>query len=1141
MDTTRKEKQRETKDNVVKTGGKGKKRHGTNRVVELNNDLTWYTSNPDFTKCFQSTVLSWIPVAIILICTPFEVLRKKHNDFIIPWNLYNISMSIITLLLGVLNLALFVVMVLKFRSSDNVQVSLADVLAPIFLFCAQVAAFSFKIHQQKHGVVADVGLFVFWFFMFICDLIKYRSSIMILLDNNLAVEINLVELGCTLAMFPLTFSVFCMLFIADIPLNINDKLSSLNLKRRKKYGEGENFQQLNEIRDRDVWKFQNVKEMAQLKISETGEEDYSTCERRHLSSVPATVTNMWVSPFLRKGYIQTLSFDDVWTVPNEELSDSGLRLSNVSKQNNSVGEMVNLMAVDSQKFIEMLMFFPQFINAFLTFIIAVYILWGILGPSCLAGVAVLVILIPANGFSATIIKRYQRDTMVFSDARLKLINEILNGMKVLKLYAWEIPFADAIQRIRTDEIDNAIKIEDASFSWGDKFEEPTIKKVNLDIKHGSLVAVVGRVGSGKSSFLSAILGDMQLKSGKAHREESLAYVPQQAWIQNATVKNNITFYSRFKVSVYERVISACALLPDFELFVAGDATEIGEKGVNLSGGQKQRISLARAVYNDAKLYLLDDPLSAVDAHVGKHIFDEIIGPSGLLKNKTRIFATNSLGFLPKCDQIVVLKDGEITESGTYKELLSTNGAFSELILQYISEENGTTSDIEVLDEILEDTSASEQLKSNISRTRSMLTESYESSFSEKSLESKKKKKSNLKKSQNIKGRLVEVEEMEIGKVKLGVYVTYMKEMGAVVTAFLLSLFAALFLLSKGVLKASKRLHNGMLKSIIHSPMAFFDTTPIGRIMNRFSKDCNIMDVTLLQYFQSFSTFGSNLIASMIIIISQAPVVLIVIIPLFAVFVYIQKVYLQTSRQIKRIESVTRSPIYSLFSECASGANSIRAYGVNKIVSEEFNKKTNINHIAFYVTFLVTSWLEVCAGSMSGMIVIGTGILSVVFKDIIGPSAAGLAISFSYNLTGMLLFAIQGSADIETNIISGERIMEYTKLPSEAEWKNESSKPSIDWPDKGTVEFVNYQTKYRPELDLVLKGIDCNINAGEKIGICGRTGAGKSSMTLALFRIIEATKGTINIDGVDISKLGLHDLRSKLTIIPQVIGIIHAVF
>lgn len=459
-----------------------------------------------------------------------------------------------------------------------------------------------------------------------------------------------------------------------------------------------------------------------------------------------------------------------------------LRISSAAKKDSTVGEIVNLMAVDAQKFFEMMPYLHFLWSGPLVIALSLYFLYALLGAAIFAGLAVLILIVPVNIWIATKMRTLQVLQMKKKDVRVKVMNEILNGMKVLKLYAWEPSFEGNIKNIRTGEVEllkvmaiyssvtfffwtitpflvalacfttyvlmdennvldsqtaftslallnvlmmpmfifpmaiamitqawvsvtrinkfmnnaelkpdnvlhdkrpEALLIKNGTFAWDE--EEDTLRDINMEVPRGSLSAVVGPVGCGKSSLISALLGEMEKKSGLVNTDGHIAYVAQQAWIQNATVRNNILFGKPFDQKFYDKVIHSCALEPDLEMLPGGDQTEIGEKGINLSGGQKQRIALARAVYANSEIYLLDDPLSAVDAHVGKHIFDNVIGPKGLLVGKTRLLVTHAVSFLPQVDMIFVLSNRGISESGSYRNLLNQKGAFSEFLLQHISD------------------------------------------------------------------------------------------------------------------------------------------------------------------------------------------------------------------------------------------------------------------------------------------------------------------------------------------------------------------------------------------------------------------------------------------------------------------------
>jgi ATP-binding cassette subfamily C (CFTR/MRP) protein 1 len=460
-------------------------------------------------------------------------------------------------------------------------------------------------------------------------------------------------------------------------------------------------------------------------------------------------------------------------------------------------------------------------------------------------------------------------------------------------------------------------IENGTFSWDD---DQVLKNINIRLEKNSLSAVVGTVGSGKSSLISAFLGEMEKISGRVNTVGSIAYVAQQAWIQNASLRDNILFGKSFDKVLYDKVIESCALKPDFEMLPAGDQTEIGEKGINLSGGQKQRVSLARAVYANSDVYFLDDPLSAVDSHVGKHIFEKVLGPEGLLKNKTRVLVTHGITYLPQTDKIIVLKDGEVSESGTYQELLDKKGAFSEFLLQHINEVEEDVEELDVLKTQLSGTVVSEEINKKLSRHRSRVSESVSETGSDQTSLSLQRQKSSESADKNLlrhrsssieepkkipakTDKLIEVEKAETGSVKWSVYKHYLRSIGVFLTVatiflnmlfqgfsigsnvwlgawsddktivvnnvtntakrdFYLGIYGALgigqglssFVMSLsyaiGFIKAAVKTHETLLHNCFLWPLMTFDTTPLGRILNRFSNDINILDNVLPMTLQS---------------------------------------------------------------------------------------------------------------------------------------------------------------------------------------------------------------------------------------------------------------------------------------------------
>uniref|UniRef100_A0A8C0F341 Canalicular multispecific organic anion transporter 1 n=1 Tax=Bubo bubo TaxID=30461 RepID=A0A8C0F341_BUBBB len=938
-----------------------------------------------------------------------------------------------------------------------------------------------------------------------------------------------------------------------------------------------------------------------------------------------------------------------------------LTMSSATRKESTVGETVNLMSADAQRFMDMANFIHQLWSSPLQIILSIVFLWGELGPSVLAGIAVMVLLIPINGFLVAKAKTIQVRNMKNKDERMKIMSEILNGIKILKLFAWEPSFEKRVNEIRAHELKDlvnfsylqsisifvftcapflvslasfavyvlvdennildaqkaftaislfnvlrfpmamlplvlsslvqtnvstarlerylggedldssaihhnpiagsAVRFSEATFAW-EQDSNAAIRDVTLDIAPGSLVAVVGAVGSGKSSLVSAMLGEMENIKGHINIQGSLAYVPQQAWIQNATLKDNILFGSELDEARYQQVIKACALLPDLELLPAGDQTEIGEKGINLSGGQKQRVSLARAVYSNADIYVLDDPLSAVDAHVGKYLFKHVLGPKGLLQKKTRILVTHSISFLPQVDNIVVLVAGAVSEHGSYSTLLANRGAFAQFLNLYGSQEED----------------ASEKNTTGTGNTTGL-----------RQLEGKRStnswKKAQEEPPKKLKGQqLIEKEAVETGKVKFSMYLRYLHAVGlwysfwvamgyvGQYAAFVgtnlwlsawtddaerylnqtypveqrdlrigvfgaLGVSQALFLLfatllcAHGAMRASRVMHQQLLSNILRVPMSFFDTTPTGRIVNRFAKDIFTIDETIPMSFRSWLSCFMAIISTLLMISLATPFFALIIIPLSIFYYFVLRFYVSTSRQLRRLDSVTRSPIYSHFGETVSGLSVIRAYGHQQRFLKQNESTMDINQKSVHSWIVSNRWLAIRLEFVGSLVVFFSGLLAVISKGTLEGGIVGLSVSSALNVTQTLNWLVRMSSELETNIVAVERVHEYTKVKNEAPWVTEK-RPPRGWPSKGEIQFVDYKVRYRPELELVLQGITCNIASTEKVGVVGRTGAGKSSLTNCLFRLLEAAGGSILIDEVDIATIGLHDLRQNLTIIPQ---------
>ena len=946
-----------------------------------------------------------------------------------------------------------------------------------------------------------------------------------------------------------------------------------------------------------------------------------------------------------------------------------LLLSSKSRKELSVGETINLMSIDTQRIMDVIMSLNLFWSSPLTIALSLYSLWAYLGPSSLAGLVIMVLLIPANGYLSTNMKKYQAKNMKNKDNRMKAMNEVIDGIKVLKLYAWEPSFEQQISDIRNDEVENlkkmsylsalqtfifnstpflvalasfmsfvlsspdnildaetafvsisyfniirgplnqlpllitqmisaqvsferlnkylnatevgpttvthyddhdnfVIKVRNGNLTW-DTETAPTLQNIQMKVKKGDLVAVVGQVGSGKSSLLSAMIGDME-KAGmntEVNIIGDVSYVPQQAWMQNASLQYNVTFGKAFNEKLYNRVIDACALKPDFEILPNKDKTEIGEKGINLSGGQKQRVSMARAVYNNGDVYLLDDPLSAVDSHVGQHIFENVIGPNGLLKNKTRVLVTHGVKFLPEVDNIIVLKDGMISETGTYRELLDRGKEFADFLIQYIQEEEDKVmdSDMETLETVkqeLENKMGAKKLNTEIKKARSRSScapsnvSGYTTGTIEREIQPLLKPKATSFQHPSVfikqvvdqanipnksivderapliakkrgyggmdneapvsrpghgkfmKGKkdLMTEERVETKAVTFDIYAFYFRAVG-VPTVIMIILFSIasqgltigtnvwlsewsddpdaavvsvrnLYLAIYGVLgamsavvlgistlatavgglHASTILHNKMLAGVLRAPMSFFDTTPKGRIVNRFAKDVDFVDRSIPLTFAALMRLGFGVIGTIAVISSTSPIFIAVFIPLSVVYWGVQKIYVRTSRQLRRLESSTRSPIYSWFGEAVSGVSTIKAFQIQDRFIKEIEDKLDTNQSCAEPNIISNRWLSFRLEMLGNLIILFAALFAILGRDSLDPGIVGLSLSYALQITQNLNMLIRQTSQIENNMVSVERIMEYQSgLPQEAAWISNDD-PQEEWPSRGEVEFRNLQTR-----------------------------------------------------------------------------------
>uniref|UniRef100_A0A7N8XYV2 ATP-binding cassette, sub-family C (CFTR/MRP), member 12 n=1 Tax=Mastacembelus armatus TaxID=205130 RepID=A0A7N8XYV2_9TELE len=733
-----------------------------------------------------------------------------------------------------------------------------------------------------------------------------------------------------------------------------------------------------------------------------------------------------------------------------------------------------------------------------------------------------------------------------SDSAIVMKNAILSWSKPDNQ---PLPAASSENRVKGHEVDEASHNEKTDIL-------PTLKNISFTLPKGNLLGICGNVGSGKTSLISSILEQMHLLQGSITADGTFAYVSQQAWIFHGTVQENILMGEPLDQA---KVVDVCSLRADLAILPYGDQTEIGERGLNLSGGQKQRISLARAVYSNKDIFLLDDPLSAVDAHVGKHIFEECIKKE--LQGKSVILVTHQLQYLEFCDDILVLEDGEIQEAGNHQALMKANGRYAQLISNYQLEQ----SKVRWPQDLQYKTRYMVLFSPCIYVNYALILSNPVSSLAP----------------EKAGDQLVSQESSTEGSVSWRVYHHYCQAAGGYIITFLalLNIFLLIgstafsnwwlsFWLEQGngtisgdisenlhyyqivygvmvavmlilaiikcyfythvTLNAACKLHNTMFKKIIACPMSFFDTTPTGRILNRFAKDQEEVDAVLPLFMDPFLQFTLFVTFTIIIISAVFPAMLaaVAVMGTAVLFKVLLKYHI---RQMKRLENISRSPCISLTTSTLQGLSTIHAYNTRDSHIKLFKSLNDINSNHYLLFHSGTRWLSFWLDFMASVMTLLVSLFVVLSSnDIINPALKGLAMSYTIQMTGMLQYVVRCSTDVEARFSSVERLLEYITAPRHIK---EAQIPD-DWPKSGAITFQNYKMRYRENTPIVLDGLDFQVHAGEKLGIVGRTGSGKSSLGVALFRLVEPAAGKILIDGVDIMAIGLQALRSKLSIIPQ---------
>ncbi|XP_017154836.2 probable multidrug resistance-associated protein lethal(2)03659 isoform X2 [Drosophila miranda] len=934
-----------------------------------------------------------------------------------------------------------------------------------------------------------------------------------------------------------------------------------------------------------------------------------------------------------------------------------LRLSRTAMGNTTTGQVVNLISNDLGRFDRALIHFHFLWLGPLELLVASYFLYQQIGLASLYGIVILLLYLPVQTYLSRLTSVLRLQTALRTDQRVRMMNEIISGIQVIKMYTWERPFGKAIERLRRSEMssirkvnyirgtllsfeitlgriaifvsllgyvlmggeltaekafvvtafynilrrtvskffpsgmsqfaemlvtlrriraflmrdesavlqsdgdgdpkekptDVLVEIEDLTARWSREQSEPVLDRISMSLKRPQLVAVIGPVGSGKSSLIQAILGELPPESGRLKLQGRVSYASQEPWLFNASLRDNILFGLPMDKHRYRSVVQKCALERDFEL-LQGDRTMAGERGASLSGGQRARISLARAVYRRADIYLLDDPLSAVDTHVGRHLFEECM--RGFLKHQLVILVTHQLQFLEQADLIVIMDKGRVTDIGSYEKMLKSGQDFAQLLAKSTRHENvdhdGDGDGAAAGDGKVYSRQSSRQSRTSVSSAESgeeeVVVTPVQESRSSGSIGMDIYRKYFAAGSGWIMFVLVVFFCLGTqllasgGDYFLSYWVKNNNQSSAVDIYYFSAINVALviFALLRTILffsmamHSSTQLHNTMFQGVSRTALYFFHSNPSGRILNRFAMDLGQVDEVLpavmLDCIQIFLT-----IAGIICVLCITnPWYLLNTSVMFVASHFLRRFYLSTSRNVKRLEAVARSPIYSHFSATLNGLPTIRALGAQRLLIGEYDNYQDL-HSSGYYTFLSTSrafgyYLDLFCVAY----VISVTLTSYFYPPLGNPGQIGLAITQAMSMTGTVQWGMRQSAELENSMTSVERVVEYRNLQAEGEFESPADKkPADSWPKEGQIVADDLSLRYNPDpkTDRVLNSLSFVIQPREKIGIVGRTGAGKSTLINALFRL-SYTDGSMLIDGRDTAGIGLNDLRSRISIIPQ---------
>uniref|UniRef100_A0AAY4EVS8 ATP-binding cassette, sub-family C (CFTR/MRP), member 9 n=1 Tax=Denticeps clupeoides TaxID=299321 RepID=A0AAY4EVS8_9TELE len=724
----------------------------------------------------------------------------------------------------------------------------------------------------------------------------------------------------------------------------------------------------------------------------------------------------------------------------------------------------------------------------------------------------------------------------------------------------------------TETEDFAVKVSNGFFTWGSNLS--TLSDINIRIPTGQLTMIVGQVGCGKSSLLLAMLGEMQSISGKVYwsskNRYSVAYAAQKSWLLNATVEENITFGSPFSKQRYKAVIDACSLQPDIDLLPFGDQTEIGERGINLSGGQRQRICVARALYQNTNIVFLDDPFSALDIHLSDHLMLE-----GILKflqddKRTVVLVTHKLQYLIHADWIIAMKDGTVLREGTLKDIQNND---VELYEHWKTLMNRQDQELEKDTEVESQTTLERKTLRRAFYSRETKNQIDDEDEEEEEEEDEDDNLSTTTSRRSkipwkvcwrylssggffmvflmVSSKLLKHSVMVAIDYWLAYWTSSSPSLhntnyttpsdrfyyvsvfsilcGAGIALCLITSLSVEFL----GLHAATSLHHNLLNKIIHAPLRFFDVTPLGQILNRFSADTNIIDQHIPPTLESLTRSTLLCLSAIGVIAFVTPAFLIAMVPITIGFYFIQKYFRVASKDLQDLDDSTQLPLLCHFSETAEGLTTIRAFRHEARFKQRMLELTDTNNTAYLFLSAANRWLEVRTDYLGAWIVLAAAVASIFTISGLQSGLVGLGLTYALTVTNYLNWVVRNLADLEVQMAAVKKVNSFLSTESENyEGSMDVSQVAEDWPQQGEIKIQDLCVRYDPMLKPVLKHVNAYIQPGQKVGICGRTGSGKSSLSLAFFNMVDMFEGKIIIDGIDICKLPLQTLRSRLSIIMQ---------